>query len=74
MKNPDMKITEMSVKDLQSLIRETVQEAVAEVIVEFSVAVEAEEKLRFEAEMADMLRSSLHGLSLAESLSPHLDD
>jgi L-aminopeptidase/D-esterase-like protein len=74
MKNPEMKITDMSVQDLQRLIRETVQEAVAEVIVEFSVAVEAEEKLRYEAEMADILRSSLHGLTLAESLSPNLDD
>lgn len=74
MKNLDQKVSEMSVQELQRLIRETVQEAVAEVIVEFSVAVEAEEKLRYEAEMADILRSSLHGLTLAESLSPHLDD
>ena len=69
-----MKVSDLSVLELQSLIRETVQEAVAEVLVEFSVAAEAEEKIQFEAEMADILRSSLHGMSLAESLSPHLDD
>ncbi len=74
MNKTTMKISDLSVLELQSLIRETVQEAVAEVLVEFSVAAEAEEKIRFEAEMADILRSSMHGLSLAESLSPHLDD
>ncbi len=74
MKNSELKVADLSVLELQRLIRETVQEAVAEVIVEFSVAVEAEEKLRYEAEMADILRSSMQGLSLAESLSPHLDD
>lgn len=56
------KISDLTVSELQQLIRETVQEAVAEVIIEFSMAAEAEERLQYEADMTDYLRTSLQGL------------
>jgi len=71
----DPKITELTVSQLQRLIRETVQEAVAEVIVEFSAAAEAEEQMQFEAEMADYMRSTMQQMQrrgLASGV--HLDD
>lgn len=56
----DPKISELTVSQLQKLIRETVQEAVAEVIIEFSLAAELQEQLEQEAEIADFLRSTIH--------------
>lgn len=58
----DPKISELTVSELQELIRATVQEAVAEVIIEFSMAAELEEQLTREAEMTDLIRSTLHGI------------
>ena len=53
----DPKISELTVSQLQHLIRKTVQEAVAEVIIEFSVAAEMDAQITYEAEMAEYLRS-----------------
>lgn len=55
--NKDPKISELTVSQLKHLIRKTVQEAVAEVIIEFSVAAEMDAQITYEAEMADYLRS-----------------
>lgn len=55
------KITELTVEELKHFIRETVQEAVAEVMVEFSIAAEHDAELMYQAELADMLRASLRG-------------
>lgn len=55
--NKDPKISELTVSQLKQLIRKTVQEAVAEVIIEFSVAAEMDAQITYEAEMADYLRS-----------------
>jgi hypothetical protein len=57
----DPKISELTVSELQELIRSTVQEAVAEVIIEFSLAAELDEQLAREAEMTDLIRNTLHG-------------
>lgn len=57
----DPKISELTVSQLQQLIRATVQEAVAEVIIEFSAAAAAEEQLRYEAEVTDFLRQTMQG-------------
>ncbi|MDQ7036507.1 MAG: hypothetical protein Q9P01_17245 [Anaerolineae bacterium] len=57
----DPKISELTVSQLQKLIRQTVQEAVAEVIIEFNVMAEAEEQIRMEAAMTDYLRSTIQG-------------
>ena len=71
----DPKISELTVSQLQQLIRETVQEAVAEVIIELNAMAEAEEQLRLEAEMTDYLRATMQGWSHDEPLDPHkLDD
>jgi|GEM_PF-3069627 len=56
----DPKISELTVSQLQTLIRRTVQEAVAEVIIEFSMAAEMDAQLTYEAEMADYLRAALN--------------
>lgn len=71
--NKEPKVSDLTISELQRLIRETVQEAVAEVIVEFNVAAEMEERLNLEAEVNDYLRASLHGIPAA-SYSAKLDD
>lgn len=70
----DPKISDLTVSQLQRLIRETVQEAVAEVMIEFHAVAQAEEQLRYEAEMTDFLRSTMHGASLEDLLNLKLDD
>jgi L-aminopeptidase/D-esterase-like protein len=69
------RISDLTVSELQQLIRATVQEAVAEVIIEFQAVAEAEEQLRYEAEMTEYLRNTLQGVSPADMTGmPPLDD
>ena len=71
----DRKISELTVSELEQLIRDTVQEAVAEVIIEFSLAAEMEAELQREAELADYLRTTLQNNALPIAFgAPHLDD
>ena len=65
----EQKISELTVSELKQLIRETVQEAVAEVMIEFHAVAEAEEQLRFEAEMTDYLRSTLQRIPIPSGIS-----
>jgi hypothetical protein len=53
----DPKIADLTVSQLQELIRQTVQEAVAEVLIEFSIAAEADARITEEADMMDYLRT-----------------
>jgi Asp-tRNA(Asn)/Glu-tRNA(Gln) amidotransferase B subunit len=53
----DPRIADLTVSQLQQLIRQTVQEAVAEVLIEFSIAAEADARITEEAEMLDYLRT-----------------
>jgi len=53
------KISELTVGELQKLIKETVQKSVAEVMIEFAIVADLEEQLAFEAEMNDLVRSEL---------------
>lgn len=69
----DPKISDLTISELQTLIRETVQEAVAEVIVEFSIAAEIDEQITREAELTEMLRTSIAFSSGVTELST-LDD
>lgn len=69
----DPKISELTVSELQKLIRQTVQEAVAEVIIEFNAVAEAEEQIRMEAAMTDYLRSTIQGHSF-DNHATKLDD
>jgi L-aminopeptidase/D-esterase-like protein len=59
----DQKITDLTVSQLQQIIRETVQEAVAEVLIEFNALAQAEEDIRLEAELAEYLRNNMQGQS-----------
>ena len=70
----DLKVSDLSVSQLQQLIRETVQEAVAEVLIEFNAIAEAEEQLRVEAELAEFMRTSMQGSANSVFNSPHADD
>ena len=75
MEPTDPKLSELTVSQFQKLVRETVQEAVAEVIIEFSAVAEAEEQLRYEAEMADYLRHTMRDVGFAEfGASSKMDD
>lgn len=56
----NLPIAELTVEQLQALIRRTVQEAVAEVMIEFAIASEIDAELQQEAEMIDYVRSVLH--------------
>lgn len=53
-------VAELTIGELKALIRQTVQEAVAEVMIEFSLAAEQDEALVQQAEMAELLRSMLY--------------
>jgi len=61
----DPKIKDLTVSQLQHLIRQTVHEAVAEAMLELSLASSADASEVLEAEMLDYLRSL--PLSLASS-------
>jgi uncharacterized protein YdhG (YjbR/CyaY superfamily) len=57
--NENDRIADLTVEELRTLIRQTVQEAMAEVLIEFSLAAEYDAELAYQAEMTDLLRSSL---------------
>ena len=52
-------ISELTVGELQKVIKQTVQEAMAEVLIEFTIAAELDAEVTYRAEMADCLRSHL---------------
>ncbi|MCS6836346.1 MAG: hypothetical protein NZ750_10050 [Anaerolineae bacterium] len=53
----DLKIKDLTVSQLQTLIRQTVHEAVAEAMLELSLATIDEPRMPLEAEMLEYLRS-----------------
>ncbi len=53
----DKRIAELTVTQLQALIRQTVQEAVTEVLIEFAAAAEFDAEITARAEMTDYLRT-----------------
>lgn len=55
----DKRVSDLTITELKSLIRATVQEAVAEVLIEFAAAAEIEAKITQDAEITDLLRASL---------------
>lgn len=71
----ETKISELTVSQLKKLIKETVQEAVAEVLIEINAIAEAEDDLLAEAEMAEYLKTSLQGMPFSDFTNrSHLDD
>lgn len=53
------KISELSVSELQNLIKETVQKSVAEVMIEFAMLADMDAQIAFEAEMNELVRSEI---------------
>lgn len=71
----DPKISELTVSQLKRLIKKTVQEAVAEVLIEINAIAEAEDELIAEAEMVEYLKSSIQGMPYTGfAKSSQLDD
>lgn len=72
------KISELTVGELQTLIRETVQQSVAEVMIEFAMVADLEAQIAFEAEMNELVRSEMQsfpGLSPFDMNRSHkIDD
>jgi len=52
-------VADLTVEELRTLIRETVQKAVAEVMVEFATAAEIDAQVAYDAEISDYLRESM---------------
>lgn len=57
--NDNERVADLTIGQLRQLIRATVQEAVAEVLVEFSIAAEYDAQLVNQAEMTEWLRTVL---------------
>ena len=53
------KISELTVSELQDLIKTTVQKSVAEVMIEFAMVADLEAQIAFEAEMNDLVRHEM---------------
>jgi hypothetical protein len=70
----ETRIADLTVEELQKLIRETVQEAVAEVMIEFAMAAELDADIAVRAEMADYLRTFLLERPNLTSRPAKLDD
>ena len=72
----DLKISDLTIDQFRQLIKETVQESVVEVLIEFQIMADAEEQLRYEAEMTDYLRMTMGRVPRAEHANEEsvLDD
>lgn len=72
------KISDLTVNELQNLIKETVQKSVAEVMIEFAIVADIESQIVFEAEMNELVRSEMQSHTnlpiLDISRSHKLDD
>ena len=72
------KITELTVSELEAIIKRTVRKSVAEVMIEFAMEADIEAQIAYEAEMNDMLRSEMqsYGKVFAHDMGsmPKADD
>ena len=55
----DRKITELTVGELENIIKRTVKNSVAEVMIEFAMEADIEAQIAYEAELNDMLRNEM---------------
>jgi len=53
------RIAELTVSELEDIIKRTVKKSVAEVMIEFAVVADMEAQIAYEAEMNEMLRSEM---------------
>ena len=73
----DRPISELTVNQLVTLIRQTVHEAVLEVLIEFSIASEQDAEVTYRAEMTEIIRDFLyHGIegTLPDPDEPTISD
>jgi transglutaminase/protease-like cytokinesis protein 3 len=73
----DPKISDLTVSQFQRLIRKTVQQAVAEVIMEMSMVSQMDDndQIEYEAELTDYIRNSLNTNTPITTLhAPKRDD
>jgi len=72
------KVSELTVSELEDLIKTTVQKSVAEVMIEFAMVADIEAQIAYEAEMNDLLRhemKSYNGMPAFDVAgSPKADD
>ena len=55
----DRKITELTVGELENIIKRSVKKSVAEVMIEFAMEADIEAQIAYEAELNDMLRNEM---------------
>jgi len=72
------RVADLTIEEFKALIRETVQTAMVEVMVEFSAAAEHDAEVTFRAEVANFLRNTLlddkPGTSVETADLWHFDD
>ncbi len=71
-------IAELTVTELEDLIKRTVKNSVAEVMLEFAMEADVEAQMVYEAEINDMLRNEMQSwgglLAAAPAAATKLDD
>ena len=65
-------IAELTVSELEDLIKRTVKDSVAEVMLEFAIEADVEARMVYEAEINDMLRSEMQSYGTPRSAMPAL--
>jgi hypothetical protein len=55
----DRRITDLTVGELEEIIKRTVKKSVAEVMIEFAMEADIEAQIAYEAELNDMLRNEM---------------
>ena len=61
-------IGELTVTELEDLIRRTVKNSVAEAMLDFALEADLEMQVAYEAEINDLLRGELQGCNTADEL------
>lgn len=71
-------IAELTVSELEELIKRTVKDSVAEVMMEFAIEADVEAQMVYEAEINDMLRGEMRSYGTLPANGPisgqNLDD
>ncbi len=70
----DTKISELTVGQLQRLIKRTVQQAVAEVMIEVMTIGKIEDEAQYEAELTEYVRRSLNNTRPTAKAGARRDD
>ena len=72
------RITELTVGELEVIIKRTVKKSVAEVIIEFALEADIEAQVAYEAELNDMLRNEMQAYGKVQAVAlgtmPKADD